>query len=112
MQVEVCPRGRCEPPPFFWVRRRQKKNFVQPIQVDWLDAAGEAQHIPPEDAATLQPLLRANVGFLLDEREDAIILCAGVILDQDNQCMGCEGTVVIPRGMIVSTRELGRKDEG
>ena len=79
---------------------------MQPIQVDWLDAAGEAQHIPPEDAATLQPLLRANVGFLLDEREDAIVLCAGVILDQDSQCMGCEGTVVIPKGMIVSKREL------
>ncbi|MFA5054025.1 MAG: hypothetical protein WC565_08190 [Parcubacteria group bacterium] len=79
---------------------------MQVVQVDWLDAAGESQHIPPEEAATLQPLLRVNVGFLLDERDDAIVMCAGIIQDQDSQCTGCEGTVVIPKGMIQQVRKL------
>ncbi len=79
---------------------------MKPVQVDWVDAAGEAQHIPPETAAVLQPLLRVNLGFLLDEREDAVVICAGLINDQDNKCVGCEGTVVIPKGMVLEVREL------
>ena len=79
---------------------------MQSVQIDWLDAAGETQHIPPEEAATLQPLLRVNLGFVLDERDDAIVICSGIINDQDSQCLGCEGTTVIPRGMIQEIREL------
>ena len=83
----------------------QRKN-LQLVQIDWLDAAGESQHIAPEEAATLQPLLRVNLGFVLDDREDAIVICAGLINDPDNQCIGCDGTTVIPRGMIREVREL------
>lgn len=90
-------------PLFFEVQ--QKKN-LQLVQIDWLDAAGESQHIAPEEAAILQPLLRVNLGFVLDERDDAIVICAGLINDPDNQCIGCEGTTVIPRGMIAEVREL------
>jgi hypothetical protein len=62
--------------------------------------------VPPEEAATLQPLLRCNVGFVLDERDDAIVLAAGIIYDQDSTCMGCEWSIVISRGMIVEVRKL------
>ena len=48
------------------------------VEVTWLDAWSSSDDAPVEAIEGLKPITRRNVGYLLNEDKDGIILAAGI----------------------------------
>ena len=80
---------------------------MKKVLVRWLDAGMETCHLSLEEAKNVTPMPRENVGFLLDQTEEKLVLSFGFI--QDNQHHGqtlWDATLVIPSGFILEVIEL------
>ena len=71
------------------------------IEVWWLDAQHGTTIIYPEELKELRPLLTRNIGYLILEKEDYIVL--GYMLF-DNE--GIKHWQLIPKGMIVKRKYI------
>ncbi len=77
------------------------------VMVEWIDAACETHgQLSLEAVEALTPLSRRNVGYLVREDKDKIVLSFGDIADKDHQCSAYDVSLVIPRGTIKSIKEL------
>lgn len=77
------------------------------VEVFWLDAGMEETQLDKENALDLSLMPRKNAGYLLQNRDDKVILCFGVIKDNDHQGKEILNKIlVIPRSIIVKLRRL------
>ena len=76
------------------------------VEVEWLDAGCERGVMPLEQVRGLTPMPRKNVGYLTSETEERIVVSFGWIADNEHHTQGYEDNLVIPKGMLVSIKEL------
>ena len=69
------------------------------VEVRWDDAWIDTEDYDIEEAKLLKPIRRTTVGFLVAEREDALVLCTDKF-EKDDKCINAP--MVIPKGMIVN----------
>lgn len=79
---------------------------MQKVEVVWLDAATEEAHIPLEEALKLTPIERSNVGYLLVEDNDRILLAYGILNNMFKGLTAYDYSMEIPKGMIVKIKKL------
>ena len=72
------------------------------VEVVWIDAVCEQARLDERGIASVHPLKRVNVGYVLEDNDDFVRFCWG-ILDNDEFDM----TQAISKRMILSMRELG-----
>lgn len=75
------------------------------VEVLWQDAVMEDDFRNPEAAVNQQPMNRRNVGYLVLDGEEKVIICYG-ILSEENGSVRYDDRFVIPKGMITSIKEL------
>ena len=71
------------------------------VEITWIDAWSDQAHLQIEAIASLNPITRKSVGFLIASDNKKLILTSGLI---DNEFAGktfVDGIFVIPRGMMV-----------
>ena len=76
------------------------------VEVVWEDAAFDAAYMQPKSIAALKPITRRNIGYLIRDEPDTVVLTQGVM---QNFCQGevsYDGYLIIPRGMIMGIRKL------
>lgn len=76
------------------------------IEVKWLDAGCEFTNLTLEDAKSLCPMPRKNIGYLVCKDNKKLVMCFGFIEDEDKHQTVHDVTLVIPKGMITSIKEL------
>ena len=79
------------------------------VEVVWLDAGLESLQLSVGEAQGLTSMERRNVGYCIVNDEQKVILVFGFIEDRDRHGEACDQTLVIPRGLIKSVRELEEK---
>ena len=75
------------------------------VEVTWLDAWSEQDDVTIEALEGLKPITRHNIGYLIQETEDVIILAAGISEKTAKSAdMHAKDTfterILIPRGTI------------
>jgi len=76
------------------------------IEVIWVDACIEEAHIPLSGAETLTPLVRRNVGYVVREDAEAIIIQFGIIENIWKGNSASDIPLCIPKGMVKEIKEL------
>ena len=76
------------------------------VEVTWLDAGLESKQMTIDEAKTLSPMVRVNVGYLLHKAKDKLILCGGFIEDLDCEKKVCDQNLVLPIGMVQNIKKL------
>ncbi len=78
------------------------------VVVRWMDTVFEdtGQHI--QEAVKTAPVPRVNVGYLLRDGKEKVVLCFGLV-EKDGEGPWCDGIMAIPKGMIVSVTRLEEK---
>ena len=80
---------------------------MKKIKVTWVDAALESHNISPEEAKTVKPVSRENVGYQISgEGEENLILVFGLIYDKENHAAACDQTLIIPSSMVKEIKEI------
>jgi hypothetical protein len=74
------------------------------IEVIWLDACCVSDNLPMD--AEVKPLERVTVGYLLEEKDDYIVLTFGFIQNFHKGERACEMKFALPKSMIIGRREL------
>ena len=69
------------------------------VEITWLDAAGTSEDVSVDSAARIQPIKRSNVGYLLRENENEVVISWGFLYD-DDKIDRSDATKVLTRGMI------------
>ena len=87
--------GECPPDPRFRM-----------VEITWLDACCEEGHVPPKAASEVKPLLRRNIGYVLEETEQYIIATVGFLENFYKGEVAYDMVFAFPRGMITEVREL------
>lgn len=77
------------------------------VEVFWLDAAFEQVNMPAEDAKKLKPMLRSNLGYLIDDDGSVLRLSFGKITDQDKSCSVESDILIVPREDVKSIKKQG-----
>ena len=80
--------------------------MAQIVEVDWLDAGCEIGNIPLEAVRELTPMPRKNVGYLVVDDKEKIIISSGWLGDNEHNTEAYENNLVIPAGMVVSIKRL------
>ena len=80
------------------------------VEVIWEDAGLESLQLTIEEALTLKPMLRKNIGYLIHQDEDKIILVFGFVEDSDRHKSVCDQILVLPIGIVRTIRPLFIKD--
>ena len=70
------------------------------VEVTWLDAGCEHEHLDIERAPDITLMERMNVGYLLTDNDERVVLCFGTIQDHDHNATTTSDTLVIPRGDV------------
>ena len=70
------------------------------VEVTWEDAAFESEDLFEEVAKDLRPLVRSNVGYVVVDNADKLVISFGVIKDVDRDKEVCAAILVIPKRMI------------
>ena len=79
------------------------------VMVRWVDTVFEdtCQHIV--EAVKWAPVPRVNVGYLLRDGKDKVVLCFGLI-EKDGEGPWCDGIMAIPKGMVTEIKRLEIKE--
>ena len=77
------------------------------VRVAWLDAGMESHNLSTEEAKKVKPMPRYNVGYLLEETDEKIVICFGAIVDADKDMSVWDCTLVIPKGIVTEMICLG-----
>jgi len=80
--------------------------MMELVEVEWIDAGCETQNLSQEEALNLHGLTRRNVGYLLMDTEERVIICFGKIDDLDRHSGVLDTTLVIPRGIVRVVKPL------
>ena len=81
------------------------------VRVIWQDAGLESMQLSHEEAVTIHPMLRENVGYVARDDSESIILVFGIINDRDKHATVYDQTLVIPQGMVVEKIPLEPHDK-
>ena len=76
------------------------------VKVKWLDAAFENAGQHAEQALAIKPIPRYNVGMLLHEDSEKVLLVFGVVDHGTPAEIVYDGVLVIPRGMVTEITRL------
>ncbi len=76
------------------------------VEVFWVDAGFENSHLSEEQVKAITPLPRHNVGYLMVDDGEKVILCFGYIEDREHNEGVWDGALVIPRGMVLNVKPL------
>ena len=76
------------------------------VKITWLDAGFENTNMHLEQVKCMTPMLRENVGYLIMNNKKQVILSFGFIHDKEHGHEVWDGTLVIPKGMIVKIEQL------
>ena len=79
------------------------------VEVHWRDAAFENAGQHRTEALAISPIERYNVGLLLHEDQEKVLLVFGVISHGAPDDAVYDGILVIPRGMVTSIVDLEAK---
>ena len=70
------------------------------VKVIWFDAWGDDAQLVVDAVTDFEPIERRNVGYLIKDDEDKIILTQGIVENPYLEGLRIDGCVVIPKGMI------------
>ena len=73
--------------------------MMEILEVKWDDAWIDTDDYLKKDSEKLKPIRRTTVGFLIADREDAIVMCTD-IYEKDSKHINAP--MVIPKGMVVN----------
>ena len=77
------------------------------VLVKWLDAGCESTQLNEASAKKVSPMPRENVGYLLEDNEEKVVVVFGIIADGDHRVY--DQTLVIPRGIVLEVKELNER---
>lgn len=70
------------------------------VEVRWLDAWIDTSDISIKEAKKQKPVERFTVGYLVEEREDCLILSTDYFPKKKNRVKEVSALMVIPMGMV------------
>ena len=76
------------------------------VEIIWLDSWGDIAHLEVGAADHLAPIKRWDVGYLVKEDDEKVVITRGFIDNQFADKLFMDGIAVIPRGMIKDIRIL------
>lgn len=79
---------------------------MRKVEVEWRDAGLESMHITEEEARKLTAMPRRNVGYLLEDNKENIVLVFGIIQDRERHGEVLDQVLIIPKGMVDEIKEL------
>ena len=79
------------------------------VRVKWLDAGCESLQLNEEDAKKTSPMPRENVGYLLADNEEKVVVAFGIVEDRDRHIKVYDQTLVVPKGMVLEVKELNER---
>lgn len=79
---------------------------MRKVEVIWVDACIEEAHIPLSGAETLTPILRRNMGYVVHEDTEAMIILFGILENVWKGNSAGDVPLCIPKGMIKKIKEL------
>jgi len=79
---------------------------MQIVEVTWLDAGCEHEDLDIERAKEINPMPRRNVGYLVEDNEDKLVVCFGIIEDKDKKNSCTSDTLVIPKSIVLNIKPL------
>ena len=82
------------------------KNEPKKVEIIWIDAVGDTSHLQFSAVDNLKAEIRANIGFLVKEDEEKVIISPGIWDDDLIQEQFIDGYLLIPRQMIKEIRML------
>ena len=82
------------------------------VEVLWVDAGFENSHLSEEQVKAMSPMPRKNVGYLIVNNEEKLILCFGYIEDREHNQGVWDGALVIPKGLVKDVKATRAKKEG
>ena len=82
----------------------------QIVEIIWLDAGLESMQLSIEEAKILKPMPRKNIGYLIHQDEDKVILAFGFIEDSEKYKSVCDQILILPIGIVKTIRPLFIKD--
>jgi hypothetical protein len=77
------------------------------VEITWWDAWISTDDIKIKKAKKLKPVKRSTVGYLVEDREDWVILST----DRFHKGKEISAPMVIPKGMILEYHEYATDDE-
>ena len=78
------------------------------VLVQWEDITSTQDNLPIKDAKRFTPIKRDNIGYLVQELPDAIIISWGCLY-YDKDRTESDATKVIDKGVITKITELSPK---
>lgn len=72
------------------------------VRVHWLDAGMESHNLSTDEAKGVKPMPRSNVGYLLEDTDEKVVICFGEIIDVNKNMSVWDCTLVIPKGVVIS----------
>ncbi len=73
---------------------------MKSVEVTWQDAGCERENLDFEQASKLHPVTRKNLGYLICDDDERVIICFGIIDDCDKKMSCTSDTLVIPKGDV------------
>lgn len=70
------------------------------VEIEWLDAACEHENLTVEEAEKINPVKRHNVGYLICENDEKVIISFGSVNDIDKEGFCYQDILVVPRGDV------------
>ncbi|HUV45568.1 MAG TPA: hypothetical protein VMW45_00660 [Dehalococcoidia bacterium] len=81
------------------------------VEVTWVDAVIENEHLEMEALSLLAPLVRHNVGYLFWQDEEKVVLTFGTINNLFKGVTGYDQASAIPMCMVKDIKVLGEINE-
>ena len=78
------------------------------VEIIWIDAWSDEAHLKIEAIADFNPITRQNVGLLIENTGERVVITSGLIQNVFPGETLIDGILVIPRGMIKEINHLER----
>ena len=76
------------------------------VEITWVDACEDDGHIEIEGVKQIRPLERRNVGYIIDQNDEFVIIGWGVIHNFFKGLDACSNVFAIPKAMITKWTRL------
>ena len=76
------------------------------VEITWLDAWSDEAHLEMDAPTNLAAVERQNIGYLIKDDEDKVIITQGTINNFFHEKVFVDGFVIIPRGVIQRVKVL------
>lgn len=81
------------------------------IEVTWLDVGLESARLHIDEAKTIHPMVRKNVGYCIELSYEKLVMAFGIIEDIDRDKTVCDQTLVIPRSTVKEIKRPNKEGE-